>query len=646
MGNIKFEKLLEPIQIGTMKLKNRFVMAPMVTNYCTKDGAVTEKFKAYHQTRARGGVGLIIIEAIYVSQAAKGFSNEVGIHKDELIPGLRELTEAVHKDGAKIAAQLYHAGRQTHQAVSGTCLVAPSPIPCPVGQEVPKELKLEEIEGIIEDFGQAARRAMEAGFDAVEIHGAHGYLLNQFLSPYSNKRTDEYGGSFENRAKFPLRVVNKVRAVVGKDFPVTYRMSSEEFVAGGLTVEDTKEFAKKLVEAGIDAIHISGGVYESAAMIIQPAAVPQGCYVANADAIKKAIGGKVPIIVVGRIKDPVAAEEILRTGKADLVAMGRALLADPELPNKVAQGRYDDIRKCIACNQGCIDRLFQDIDIACLVNAMTGHELEYDFKKPAKKKKLLVIGAGPGGLEAARVAAIRGHEVVLTEKNNELGGQMLIASVPPYKEEINDFTKFLTEAVEKLGVKIFKGKATDEASIKEIKPDAIILATGAETIIPNIPGVKLGLVVTGHDVLKKKATVGKKAVVIGGGAVGCEVAEYLALQGKEVTIIEMLDGLALDDGLLVRALLLNRIAAENIQVLTKSKVLEIFADGLAYEKDGKVQKLIGVDTIVLAVGAKSKDSLADMLSKTGVPFVKIGDCVKPRKIIDAIQEGFREAFNL
>ncbi|TCO67480.1 FAD-dependent oxidoreductase [Caldanaerobacter subterraneus] len=647
MSEFKFEKLLEPIQIGSMKLRNRIIMPPMVTNYAAEDGAVTERFKAYHQTRAKGGVGLIIVEATYIHPGGKGFQNQLGIYKDELISGLKELTEAVHKYGAKIAVQLYHAGRQTTLKVTGMQVVAPSPIPCPVKQEKPKELSVDEIKELIEAFGQAARRAKEAGFDAVEIHGAHGYLINQFLSPYSNKRTDEYGGSFENRMRFPLEVVRRVREEVGPDFPIIYRMSAEEYVPGGLTIEDTKIFAQKLVEEGIDALHISGGVYESSAMIIQPAAIPQGCFVENAAAIKKAINSKVPVIVVGRIKDPIMAEQIIREGKADLVSMGRALLADPELPRKVSEGKIEEIRKCIGCNQGCIDRLFQDIDIGCIANALTGHETEFDMESLAKtRKKVFIIGGGPGGLEAARVAALRGHEVILYEKQPELGGQMRIAAVPPHKGEINDLADYLINQVEKSGITIVKGKEADLNTIHEIKPDVVILATGSEPIIPEIPGINQKNVVTAHDVLKGTVTVGKKVAVIGGGLVGCETAEFLADQSKEVTVIEMLDDIAIDVGSLVRALLLNRMAEKKIKVLTKSKVKEISGDKVTIETVNGNQELSGIDTIVIAVGSKPKNDLLKLIEKEGIPVYAIGDCVKARKFMDAIHEGFRYAYSL
>jgi NADPH-dependent 2,4-dienoyl-CoA reductase/sulfur reductase-like enzyme len=401
-----------------------------------------------------------------------------------------------------------------------------------------------------------------------------------------------------------------------------------------------------LVAHGIDAIHVSGGVYESAAMIIPPAAIPQGCYIGNAAAIKEAIHGEIPVMVVGRIKDPIMAEKIIKEGKADFVVMGRPLLADPELPNKAKEGRLSEIRKCIACNQGCIDRLFADLDIGCLVNAMAGHELEYTFLKPAKAKKVVIVGAGPAGLETARVAAIRGHDVTLYEEKGELGGQLPIASVPPGKDEISDFTTFLIDAVKRLDVKIHTKTKADISMILKDAPDAVIIATGSKPIMPDIPGAKLCKVVSAHDVLEGKVDTGKNVVIIGGGAAGCETADYLAGDGKSVTVVEMLDDIATDTGMLVRALLLNRLREQDVSIMTKSKVVEIVSGGVIIDKDGRTEKIDDVDTIVFAVGAKSENALANALKQKGILMTMIGDCVEPGKIMDAVEEGFSVAYHL
>ena len=646
MSQTKFSKVLEPFKIGKLELKNRFVMSPMVTNYCDHEGHVTERFKAYHEARAKGGVGLIIIEATYVTPTGKGFSNECGISNDSHIDGLRELTNTVHKYGTKIATQLYHGGRQTHASVIGKAPTAPSPIACPVCQEVPEELSIPEIKRIVTQFGDAAKRAVKAGFDAIELHGAHGYLLNQFMSSYSNKRTDEYGGSLENRMRFPLEVLKSVRDAVGKDFPLIYRLSSVEFVEGGLTLEDAKAFAKVLVDHGIDAINVSGGVYESAAMIIQPAAIPQGLYIENAYEIKKAINSAVPVMVVGRIKEPMMAEKIIEEGKGDLVVIGRALIADPEFPNKIANNELDDIRKCIGCNQGCIDRLFMDIDIGCLVNAMAGNELDYDMDKAVDKKKVVVVGSGPAGLEAARVAALRGHDVTIFEKEAKIGGQLNIATVPPYKNEVADLITFLTDAIEKLHVKVVLNKEADVDTIKAAKADVVIIATGSAPVTPNIPGVNNKYVLNAHDVLNGNVKVGKNVVVVGGGSVGCETAEYLAKAGKNVTVVEMLDDIIQDAGMLVKALMLDRLAKAGITVMKKTKVIEIKDNCILVKTTGGNECLINTDTVVIAVGVRPVNALSDKLKGAKIPHVVIGDCVKPRKIYEAIQEGFKAGYDI
>ncbi len=641
-----FEKLLQPIKIGEIEVKNRFVMPPMVTNYAGRDGTVTERLKAYYRARAKGGVGLIIVEAAFVDPSGKGYSNELGIYKDDFIDGLKGLVDDVHPFGTKIAIQIYHCGRQSHGTMTGGRLIAPSPIPCPVCREEPKEMTKGDINNMIEAYGQAARRAMVSGFDAVEMHGAHGYLISQFLSPYSNQRMDEYGGPLENRARFPLEVLGRVRKEVGDAFPIIYRMSSEEFVDGGLTVEDTMAFSVILSDNGIDAIHVSGGVYESSAMIIQPAAVSQGLYVEHASAIKEAIGSRVPVFVVGRIKDPEMAEDILAQGKADMVVMGRALLADPEMPAKVIEGRPQEIRPCIGCNQGCVDKLLADQDIACLGNALTGREWEFDLdRKASVPERVLVIGGGPGGLECARVAALRGHDVFLYEKGHELGGKMNIAAIPPHKGEIKELAGFLISQVKDLGVHIKVGEEVDETVIDKIKPDLVILATGSLPINPDIPGVQNNNVLTAEEILTG-ASFGANVVIVGGGMVGCETAEFLADKGAKVTIVEMLSHVVTDMGLLTRALLMERMKQKGIKIFTKKTVKEINTGGLILEEDGHSESIDHMDTIVLAMGYKSDMNLEKIIEEKGIPFYKIGDCSEPRSMMEAIHEGFLHAYEL
>lgn len=643
-----FDALFQPISIGSMEVKNRLVMAPMVTNYCENDGAVSERLKAYFSARARGGVGFIIAEATYVHPSGKGFPNELGVYKDELIPGLKELVDEIHRCGAKVALQLYHSGRQSYSTVTGGTLMAPSAIPCPICQDPPREMTTDDIDTIIEAFGEGARRAKTAGFDAVEIHGAHGYLINQFLSGYSNQRSDQYGGSLENRARFPLATLKRVRQAVGDDFPMTYRMSSVEHVSGGLTLEDTTAFAAMLVDNSIDGIHVSGGVYESAAMIIQPAAVPQGVYVDNAAAIKAAVKGRVPVIAVGRIKDPVMAQEVVASGKADLVAMARPFLADPDFPAKVQAGKPEEIRRCIGCNQGCIDRLFTGVDINCQVNALAGQEYQYDLtQKAPAPKRVLVVGGGPAGLEAARVAAFRGHEVMLYEKSDKLGGQLNTAAIPPFKGEINELVDFLAGSAERLGVKIVLGQAVDEQVIDQIRPDEVVMATGSVPVVPDMPGIGNTKEATARDVLMGvPGAFAENVVVIGGGSTGCETAECLAEAGAHVKVLEMQSDVVTDVGLLRKFLLIDRMGQKGVEILTEKEVKELKADGVVVEKEGAIETIGDVDAVVWAVGNKPDITIEPLLKAKKIPFHKVGDCVAPRKITDAIHEGFRCGYAL
>jgi NADPH-dependent 2,4-dienoyl-CoA reductase/sulfur reductase-like enzyme len=381
-------------------------------------------------------------------------------------------------------------------------------------------------------------------------------------------------------------------------------------------------------------------------MIIQPAAIPQGVYVENAATIKKAIDSAVPVIVVGRIKDVRMAEQIIREGKADLVAMGRALLGDPDLPRKVAEGKFAEIRKCIGCNQGCIDRLFQDVDIACMINPLTGHETDFDMDAPVDKKKVLVVGGGPAGLEATWMTDLRGHETILYEKEAELGGQLRIAAKPPYKEEINDLLAHLIHKVENSGAVIVKGMEIDLTKVRGNHPDFVILATGSEATMPNIPGIYQRNVVSSHNVLKGTVSVGQKVVVIGGGMVGCETAEYLADRGKHVTIVEMLDDVGLDIGALTRGLLINRLVEKKVSILTKSRVSEIVGERVKIEKEDGNVVISGVDSVVVAVGSRSMNRLAEEIRGEGIPVYVIGDALKPRKIYEAIHEGFRVGYEV
>jgi 2,4-dienoyl-CoA reductase-like NADH-dependent reductase (Old Yellow Enzyme family)/thioredoxin reductase len=644
----KPEKLFEPIKIGKLQLKNRIVMPALNSKLGTEFGAVSDRLIDFYVERAKGGVGLIIIENTCIDwPVGKAGTNPIRADEWKFVQGLHELAEAVHPYGTKIATQLQHTGRQGSSMTSaeGQQLVAPSAIPClPTGAEMPRELTIEEIEGLIGKFVFGAAITRTAGFDAVEIQGAHGYLITQFMSPYTNKRTDEYGGDFEGRMRFALRVVEGVRGAVGPDFPIIFRLSGDEYIEGGLTLEDNKLIAQRLESAGVDALSVSAGIYESPpwyGRIFPTMGMPEGCNVPLAAGIKKVIN--IPVIVAGKLGNPLLAEEVLKDGKADLIAVGRPLLADPELPRKAAEGRLDDIRPCLYCNEGCAGNMANMWRISCQVNPALGRERDYEIKPATKVKRVVVVGGGPAGMEAARVAALRGHDVTLYEKERSLGGQLTPASAPLFKKPLKHLAEYLKNQTGKAGVKIELGREATPERIKELKPDVAILATGATHIVPDIPGVKGGNVATACEILLGEKEAGDRIAVVGGGEVGAEVAWFLAEQGKKVTIVEMTYGVANDMNLFSRFYLLDKLAELGIEVLTNMTAEEITDKGVAAIDISGDRRIVEADTVVLATGFKSNSELEEKLRGEIPEVYTIGDCVELGKIWGAIHGGARAA---
>jgi 2,4-dienoyl-CoA reductase-like NADH-dependent reductase (Old Yellow Enzyme family)/thioredoxin reductase len=625
------------MKIGNIEISNRMVVSAMVTDYCNNDGTATERYIAYHEAKAKGGWGLIITEDYAVDPTGRGFSCVPGLWEDSQIGSHSELTGRVHKYASKIFAQIYHCGRQTSHLITMCQPFAPSPIPCPAMQELPEELKIDEIEKLVEKFGDCALRAKKAGFDGVEIHGAHGYLISQFMSPYSNKRTDKYGGHLLNRMRFPLDIVANVRAKAGKDFGIGFRISGDEFVPGGRTIEDTKAIAVLLEEAGIDILHVSAGVYASVDKIVPPSSVRHGWLADHAEEVKKVTS--VPVITVGRINDPFVADSIIAAGKADFVAMGRASLADPEFPRKAAAGEFDEIRPCIACNEGCIGILFLDQPIKCVLNPTLGKETESVIKPAAAKKKVMIIGGGPAGMEAAATAAKAGHEVSLYEKEDRLGGLFYLASVPPNKGEIGNFVGWQIGQLNKLKVRVTLNAEVSSKLIDSEKPDVVVLATGGSPVLPKIPGVDKPNVVHAYSVLAGKVAVGPKALIIGGGMVGAETANHLANHGKTVTLVEMLPDIATEIPNINRMTLLQDLEKGKVRVLVNTTVKDILEDGAVVVK-GCETETISADTVIVASGSKPNNDLELELAGKPYKVITIGDASKVAKVMEAIEAGY------
>lgn len=628
--------------IGSLCIPGRIVLPAMVTNYCTEKGEVTPRFLRYFEERAKGGANLLITEATCICQDGRSFPRQLSIEHDTLIPGLRQLTQSVHSHGARIAVQLYHAGRQSSHTITGRPLLAPSVLR--FGNETTKAMTEEDIESVLTSFATAAQRAYEAGFDAVELHAAHGYLMQQFLSRFTNKRTDAYGGSLQNRALFSCKVIKAVRDVVGPNFPIILRLSVEEPVQYGLTLEEGLEAARIFLEAGVDALHVSAGLREAGMWVTPPQALPPGVHALRAKAVRESTGGRVPIIAVGRIYSLAQADQLLHDGVADFVAMGRALLADPYLPRKAAAGQEADIRPCLACNEGCIGQLSRGMDVACAVNPLLGREHETLLTTTSQAGHVLVVGGGPAGMVAACTARLRGHKVTLLEKKSTLGGRLIVASLPPYKKALRHYATYLEHKLHSLGVILRMGKDVDVEDIIKLAPDHVLVAVGGLPRIPPITGLDTVECMTAEQaLLSEGAELKKSVIVVGGGLVGCETAEFLAMRQHKVILLEMREGMALDVEPRSRMLLLQRLQELNVALYTGTRLISVAKDQVQVESVDGPDFLPGPASLVLAAGYLPDTCLCRTLNAAGIHAVEIGDCASTGRILEAVNQGFSRA---
>ena len=622
--NHNFPNMFSPINIGTVTVPNRFVVPPMGNNFANTDGSMSERSAAYYEARAKGGFGLITIESTVVYKQAKGGPRKPCLFSDEVVPSFKRVADACHAYGAKVSIQLQHAGPEGNSKLTGYPLKAASAIAPSAGRETPEAMPTEEVYRLIECYGDAARRAQLAGIDMVEVHCAHGYLVSTFISARTNKRTDEFGGCFENRMRLPRLIIENIRKKTGGNMPILCRINARDEGDGGVDVHDAAAIAAYLEQVcGVDAIHVTRSIHIHDEFMWAPNITHGGFNAELGAEIKRAVS--VPVILVGRFTEPQYAELLVKQGRADLIAFGRQSIADPELPNKARNGQLEKLTPCIACLLGCVPNMLQGRPITCAMNPCAGREAEL---KPAEvRKNVVVIGGGPGGMYAARLCALRGHRVTLLEKDAELGGHFLVASYPPGKGEISGAIRSFIVNCREAGVDIRTGTEATPELVASLKPDAIIIATGSVPLRLPIPGLDSCGCSTAEDVLTGKADTGKRVLVVGGGMVGCECVEFLTEREHIVDMVEMKPVIGEDIVPEARKYIMANLEKHKVTQRVNARVKQFYADGVDFTDTvtGEDAAMRGYDSVVLAMGYRSNNTLEEQLKDLAPQVIVIGE---------------------